>query len=171
MLNKETKQAIKSMQRFVECKQDMSVITANEMKIILQYIEQIEKSDASKEQSSINYYNETKALKQNLDEAWEEWNNLNEYCNQEIQKRNKRIEQLESDKQKLIEKLEERMKSVEKCYQDLINPYYDERLNMINVSFMSRKEKEEFTNKRNCLLVQKHCYAEILSIVKGEKDE
>ena len=79
--------------------------------------------------------------------------------------------QLESDKQKLIEKLEERMKSVEKCYQDLIKPYYDERLNMINVSFMSRKEKEEFTNKRNCLLVQKHCYAEILEIVKGVENE
>ena len=77
------------------------------------------------------------------------------------------IDQLESDKQKLIEKLEEKMKSVEKCYQDLIKPYYDEKLNMINVSFMSRKEKEEFTNKRNCLLVQKHCYAEILEIVKG----
>lgn len=42
MLDKETKQAIKSMQRFVECKQDMSVVTANEMKIILQYIEQLE---------------------------------------------------------------------------------------------------------------------------------
>ena len=81
------------------------------------------------------------------------------------------IIQLESDKQKLIEKLEERMKSVEKCYQDLIKPYYDERLNMINVSFMSRKEKEEFTNKRNCLLVQKHCYAEILEIVKGVENE
>lgn len=47
----------------------------------------------------------------------------------------------------------------------------DERLNMINVSFMSRKEKEEFTNKRNCLLVQKHCYAEILKIVKGVENE
>ncbi len=81
------------------------------------------------------------------------------------------LDQLESDKQKLIEKLEERMKSVEKCYQDLIKPYYDERLNMINVSFMSRKEKEEFTNKRNCLLVQKHCYAEILEIVKGVENE
>lgn len=82
----------------------------------------------------------------------------------------KQIDKLESDKQKLIEKLEKRMKSVEKCYQDLIKPYYDEKLNMINVSLMSRKEKDEFTNKRNCLLVQKHCYTEILEIVKGAEE-
>jgi len=36
---------------------------------------------------------------------------------------------------------------------------------------MSKKEKEEFTNKRNCLLVQKHCYEEILEILKGESNE
>lgn len=80
----------------------------------------------------------------------------------------KYIEQLEKDKQKLIEKLKERIKSVEKCYEDLIKPYYDEKLNVINTSLMTKKEKEEFINKRNCLLVQKHCYEEILSILKGE---
>lgn len=75
------------------------------------------------------------------------------------------------DKQKLIEKLEERIKSVEKCYQDLIKSYYDEKLNIINTSSMSKKEKIEFINKKNCLLVQKHCYEEILKILKGENDE
>ena len=72
---------------------------------------------------------------------------------------------------KLIEKLEERIQSVEKCYQDLIKPYYDKKLDIVNTSFMSKKEKEEFTNKRNCLLVQKHCYEEILEILKGESNE
>lgn len=80
------------------------------------------------------------------------------------------IEQLETNNQKLIEKLEERIQSVEKCYQDLIKPYYDEKINLINTSFMSKKEKEEFINKRNCLLVQKHCYEEILEFAKGEKE-
>ena len=81
------------------------------------------------------------------------------------------IKQLESDKQKLIEKLEKRIQSVEKCYQDLIKPYYDEKLNIVNTSFMSKREKEEFINKSNCLLVQKHCYEEILEIAKGKNDE
>ncbi len=81
-----------------------------------------------------------------------------------------KVEQLETNKQKIIEKLEERIQSVEKCYQDLIKPYYDEKLNLINTSIMSKKEKEEFINKRNCLLVQKHCYKEILEIMKGEKE-
>lgn len=83
----------------------------------------------------------------------------------------KHTEQLESDKQKLIEKLEERIKSVDKCHDELIKPYYDEKLNIINTSFMSKKEKEEFINKRNCLLVQKHCYEEILEILKGENHD
>lgn len=89
----------------------------------------------------------------------------------QFQKLSEYMAQLESDKQKLIEKLEERIQSVEKCYQDFIKPYYDEKLNLINTSFMSKKEKEEFINKRNCLLVQKHCYEEIFKILKGENDE
>lgn len=79
------------------------------------------------------------------------------------------IDQLETREQKLIDKVEERISDVEKCYNDLIEPYYDKTINMINTSFMTKKEKEEFINKRNCLLVQKQCYEEILSIVKGEK--
>lgn len=71
-------------------------------------------------------------------------------------------------KSQIVEYLEERIKSVDKCYDELVKPYYDEKLNIINTSFMSKKEKEEFVNKRNCLLVQKHCYEEILKFVKGE---
>ena len=56
--------------------------------------------------------------------------------------------------------LTERIASVENCYQDLIKPYKTEY--GINTSLMTKKEKEEFINKRNCLLVQKHCYQEIL---------
>lgn len=66
----------------------------------------------------------------------------------------------------LEEYLQKRISDVEKCYQDLIKPYYDEKLNFINVSYMNKKEKEEFVNKRNCLLVQRECYAEILEKVK-----
>lgn len=81
-----------------------------------------------------------------------------------------KVEQLETNNKNLIEKLEEKRTSAEKCYQDLIKPYYDKKLNIINTSYMSKREKEEFINKRNCLLVQKHCYEEILKIAKGEKE-
>lgn len=73
-----------------------------------------------------------------------------------------------NEKSQIVEYLGERIKSVDKCYDELVKPYYDEKLNIINTSFMSKKEKEEFVNKRNCLLVQKHCYEEILKFVKGE---
>lgn len=76
------------------------------------------------------------------------------------------IDQLESDKQKLIEKLEERIKAVDKCYNELLTDVGG--IKIINVTGLTKKEKEEVINKRNCLLVQKHCYVEILSILKGE---
>ena len=69
----------------------------------------------------------------------------------------KQIDQLELDKQKLIEKLEKRIKSVDKCYDESLT---DEGGVKIII--------EEVINKRNCLLVQKYCYEEILKFVKGE---
>jgi len=69
---------------------------------------------------------------------------------------------------RLMNKIKERIKSVEKCYEDLIKPYYDKEADIINVSFMSKREKEEFINKRNCILVQKHCYKEILKLLNIE---
>ncbi len=81
----------------------------------------------------------------------------------------KKARKLESDKQKLIEKLEARIESVEKCYEELLTDIGG--IKIINVTGLSKKEKEEVINKRNCLLVQKHCYQEILEILKGEKNE
>lgn len=57
--------------------------------------------------------------------------------------------------------LEKRIADVEKVYNDLIEPYYIEGVG-INTSYMSKKEKEEFINKRNCLIVQKQTYQEVL---------
>lgn len=62
--------------------------------------------------------------------------------------------------------LKSRVQSVDKCYKELVEPYQTSY--GINVSLMSKKEKEEFTNKRNCLLVQKHCYEEILGLLEGK---
>ena len=66
------------------------------------------------------------------------------------------------------EYLTKRIEDVEKCYNDLIKPYYDVELGILNVSLMSKKEKEEFINKRNCLLVQRECYQEILEFVEDK---
>lgn len=67
----------------------------------------------------------------------------------------------------IIEYLEKRIKDVEKAYDELIKPYYDEKLKIINVSLMSKKEKEEFVNARNCLLVQQACYNEIIEHINS----
>ena len=59
--------------------------------------------------------------------------------------------------------LDQKIESVKKCYNELIKPYQTEY--GINVSLMTKKEKEDFINKRNCLLVQEHCYKEILELI------
>ena len=62
--------------------------------------------------------------------------------------------------EELITYLKDRIKSVDSCYEELLTDVGGVKI--INVTGLSRKEKEEVINKRNCLLVQKHCYKEIL---------
>ena len=69
----------------------------------------------------------------------------------------------------LIEKIKERIKSVERCYQDLIEPYFDKSINTINTSCMTKKEKEEFINKSNCLMIQKTVYEEVLELLDTQR--
>lgn len=67
-----------------------------------------------------------------------------------------------------IEKyLKDRIKSVDKCYDELLTDIGDGH-KIINVTGLNKKEKEEVINKRNCLLIQKHCYNEILDFMKEE---
>lgn len=63
----------------------------------------------------------------------------------------------------LGEYLKQRIKSVKRCYEKEL-PLMDvgDGHKVINISGLSKKEKEEVINKRNCLLVQEHCYQEIL---------
>ena len=61
--------------------------------------------------------------------------------------------------------LQERIKSVDKCYDELLTDM-GEGIKIINVTGLSRKEKEEVINKRNCLIVQKFCYEEVLEKIK-----
>ena len=60
-----------------------------------------------------------------------------------------------------------RIENVKTSYETLVKPYRTEY--GINVSLMTRKEKEEFINKRNCLIVQQHCYQEILNQISLNK--
>ncbi len=65
--------------------------------------------------------------------------------------------------------LETRIKSVNETYEREL-PLIDlgEGHKVINVSCLSKKEKDEVINKRNCLLVQKATYQEILSLLEKE---
>lgn len=91
-----------------------------------------------------------------------------ERCLNNIEKELKELQCIANKYDRLVEKIKERIKSVEKCYNKLIKPYFDRSINMINTSYMSKKEKEEFINKRNCLLVQKATFEEILELMKEE---
>ena len=63
--------------------------------------------------------------------------------------------------------LTERIASVEKAIEELQKPYFIEGIGVC-LTYMKTKEKQEFINKRNCLLVQKHCYEEVLDKIKLE---
>lgn len=93
-----------------------------------------------------------------------------------------KIQQLEADnyeqnniinsyierEQKLIEKLEEKNRNINKLLDEMMTDM-GKGIKIINVTGLTRKEKEEVVNKRDCLLVQEYCYEEILKILKGER--
>ena len=66
--------------------------------------------------------------------------------------------------------LEDRIKSVDETYEREL-PLMDvgEGHKVINISYLSKKEKEDVINKRNCLLVQKATYQEILEVLNEER--
>lgn len=75
----------------------------------------------------------------------------------------------ETEKMNLKKYLEDRIKSVDETYEREL-PFIDlgEGHKVINISYLSKKEREEVINKRNCLLVQKATYKEILSLLEKE---
>ena len=68
-------------------------------------------------------------------------------------------------KDKIKEKIEEQTKRIDKLLEDVV----DKSTGCINVSYLSKKEKEEIINKRNCLLVQKATLQQMgEELLKGE---
>ena len=65
----------------------------------------------------------------------------------------------------IVKYLEERINLVDKCYDELLTDLGN-GIKVINITGLSKKEKEEVINRRNCLLVQKHCYNEILEFIE-----
>lgn len=78
------------------------------------------------------------------------------------------IEKLEREKQELIEKLENKIKIVNKAYEELLTDIGEEKI--LYLTGLSKKEKDEKINKSNCLQVQKYCYEEILEMLKGKEE-
>lgn len=69
----------------------------------------------------------------------------------------------------IIEYLNKRIADTEKCYNEMLTDIGG--MKILNITGLSKKEKEEVINKRNCLLVQKYCYQEILDKILGKKEE
>lgn len=61
--------------------------------------------------------------------------------------------------------IRKRMEQTKKVYDEEMKPYMIETGNggkVLNVSYLSKKEKDELVNKRNCLLVQIRAYEMLL---------
>ena len=58
------------------------------------------------------------------------------------------------------DKIRERMEQTKKTYQEEMKPYQTEY--GLDVTYLSKKEKEELINKRNCLLTQIKTYEMLL---------
>lgn len=68
----------------------------------------------------------------------------------------------------LVKKIQDRIESVEKIYEGLLTDIGG--IKIINVSGLSKKEKEEVINKRNCLIIQKATFEEVLQeLLEKEK--
>lgn len=64
--------------------------------------------------------------------------------------------------------LNKRIESVDKTYEREVGKYYDESIGSLNLSALNKKEKESLINTRNCLLVQKAVYNEVLDKIKND---
>jgi hypothetical protein len=58
------------------------------------------------------------------------------------------------------DKIRERIEQTKKTYQEEMKPYQTEY--GLDVTYLSKKEKEELINKRNCLLTQIKTYEMLL---------
>ena len=66
---------------------------------------------------------------------------------------------------KMKEKIEKQIQRIDKLLEDMI----DKSIGCINVSYLSKKEKEEVIAKRNSLIVQKATLQQVLEeLLKGE---
>lgn len=68
-------------------------------------------------------------------------------------------------KDKIQTYINERLDLINKLLEDMI----DKSTSCINVSYLSKKEKEELINKRNCLIVQRATLQQVKEeLLKGE---
>ncbi len=56
--------------------------------------------------------------------------------------------------------IKKHLKSVEKVYEEEMKPYQTDY--GLDVTYLSKKEKAELVNKRNCLIVQMETYKQLL---------
>lgn len=69
----------------------------------------------------------------------------------------------------LRDKLQERIRDVREVYEKEVGCYKDAKYGFLNVSALSKEEKNELLNKRNCLVVQMNVYEEVISYIDGVK--
>lgn len=80
----------------------------------------------------------------------------------ELEKYKTYYEEMEEVNKKFIavDKIKERIEQTKKVYEEEMKPY--QREYGLDVTYLSKEEKEELINKRNCLLVQIKTYEMLL---------
>lgn len=129
---------------------DIDVFT-HDLRTILNHTEQLEKQ-----------VKELKKGQASLIQSRKKWKNR--YYKESV-----KVKEQEESKQEAIDKLKDEIELIDKCYEELFTNVSG--IKVIDITGLSKKEEEEVINKRNCLLVQKHCYKKFLNMLEGEKNE
>lgn len=172
MLSEEEKKAIKRIEKhlierlnkyeaYSDCLDLQSYYRNGDIKILLNLIEKQQKELNSLKEIEKSHQEENGKLRVELEQEKEK--------NKELEKLVFRFSQ-ERDiilKTPVIskDKIKERMEQTKKVYDEEMKPYLIEvgdGKKILNVTYLSKKEKDELINKRNCLLVQIKTYEMLL---------
>lgn len=129
-MNEKEKQAIERLERGTT---DSYVIIKKDVRILLNLLE--------KQQAEIE------SLEQEKQEAWEEWNNIDNYCEQEKQKYKAKIEKKDNAVRNIVQRLENDIKNITKTKADGKHSDYYSR-NRLKAYKTKTKEIKEYIEKQ-----------------------
>lgn len=143
------------------------------VKVVLNLIEKQKKEIEGKKCVIETQSHNEEVLEEVIEKQQKEINKLQKECNEE----NKKCMLLAVENQSLKEKLKNSiskdkikkdLETCEKVYEREMKPY--QREYGLDVTYLSKKEKEKLINTRNCLITQMETYRQLLGGKNNEKE-